>query len=62
MLDETDAPKQAPLLAHPTLDRLGVAELRAYIAGLTGEIARAEAEILRKTSLRDAAELVFRKP
>ncbi len=63
MLIEDDAPTpHTPLLATPPLDRLGIAELQAYIAGLRAEIARAEAEILRKEALRTAADSVFRKP
>ena len=60
---EDDAPTpRTPLLATPALDRLGVAELQAYIAGLRGEIARAEAEITRKEGLRTLADSFFRKP
>ena len=61
MEDEAPVPK-TPLLATPPLDRLGVAELQAYIAGLRLEIARAEAEIVRKEALRNTADSFFRKP
>ncbi len=61
-MNEDDAPRPVPLLPSPALDRLGVAELRGYIAGLRGEIARAEAEIARKEGLRQAADTVFRRP
>ena len=60
MLVEDDVPQQAPTMANPSLDRLGIAELRAYIEGLRTEIARAEAEIARKNGHRSAAENVFR--
>ena len=60
MLIEDDEPRPTPLLAKPPLDRLGVAELRSYIVGLQQEIARAEAEIARKDTLRNAADSVFR--
>ncbi len=57
---EDDEPRPTPLLAKPPLDRLGVAELQSYIVGLRQEIARAEAEIARKDTLRNAADSVFR--
>ena len=44
------------------LDMLGVTELRAYIAELQSEIARAEAMILRKDAHRGAVESVFGRP
>ena len=59
--DEPRAPSRA-LVNRPSLDSLGVDELRAYIADLTGEITRAEAEIARKQGHRSAAESVFRLP
>ena len=59
--DEPRAPSRA-LVNRPSLDSLGVDELRAYIADLKGEIARAEAEIARKQGHRSAAESVFRLP
>lgn len=63
MLIEDDAPRpKSPLLATPPLDRLGVAELQAYIAGLLREIARAQEEITRKEALRTAADGFFRQP
>ncbi len=49
-------------VATPPLDRLGIAELQSYITGLRTEIARAEAEIARKTGLRGLADSVFRTP
>ena len=62
MLNEDEPPPPSPLLPRAPLDRMGVGELEGYIAGLRGEIARAEAEIGRKRALRDAADSVFRKP
>ncbi len=59
MLVEDDAPRRAPAMAALPLERLGVAELRAYIEGLRAEVARAEAEIARKDGHRSAAESVF---
>ena len=55
---EDDASK--PAMPTP-VDRMGIAELEAHIVVLRAEIARAEAEIIRKTRLRDAADSVFRK-
>jgi uncharacterized small protein (DUF1192 family) len=60
MLIEDEDHGPTPLLAKPPLDRLGVAELRAYIEGLRAEIARAEAEAARKETMRNAADSVFR--
>ena len=61
MMTDDDEPRPRPtLLNTPPLDRLGVEELQAYIAGLRGEIARAEAEIARKQGFRAAANSVFK--
>ena len=53
--------EQPPTKTPVPLDRMGVAELEGHIAGLRAEITRAEAEIARKRSLRDAADGVFRR-
>jgi uncharacterized small protein (DUF1192 family) len=45
----------------PILDKMGVAELRAYVAQLQAEIARAEAMIKSKQSVRGAADSLFKK-
>ena len=60
MMNEDDPPRQTPVTATPPLDRLGIAELRVYIAGLQAEIVRAETEITRKDAHRDAADSIFR--
>ncbi len=59
MIEEEPTSRHKPALEHPVLDSWGVAELSAYIAALSQEIARAEAEIARKSSHRSAAEAVF---
>ncbi|TLU71744.1 DUF1192 domain-containing protein [Lichenicoccus roseus] len=51
-----------PRLAILPLDDLGVAELRAYIGELRGEIARAEAMIDRKQAHLGAAAKLFGSP
>lgn len=61
-IDDDEPTPRTPLLAIPPLDRLGVAELQAYIVGLQTEIARAQAEITRKDGLRTLADSFFRKP
>ena len=61
LIDDDDPAPRTPLLATPPLDRLGIAELEAYIAGLRAEIDRAEAEIRRKHALRTTADSFFRK-
>jgi uncharacterized small protein (DUF1192 family) len=43
------------------LTLLGIAELEDYIAGLRGEIARAEAEIAEKRKHRGGAEALFKQ-
>lgn len=57
--DELPLPRTR--LTPPPLDRLGVAELQAYISELQSEIARAEAEIARKQDHRNAADSIFRQ-
>ncbi len=59
--DEDDLPRKRPRLERPVLDSWGVAELRAYIGELREEIARAEADIERKSSHRAAADAFFKK-
>jgi uncharacterized small protein (DUF1192 family) len=60
-MTEDDTPtRKAPLLMPPPLDRLGVAELDAYIAALEAEIVRTRAEITRKQAVRAAADSVFK--
>jgi uncharacterized small protein (DUF1192 family) len=45
----------------PVLDKMGVAELRGYVAQLQAEIARAEAMIKSKQSVRGTADSLFKK-
>jgi uncharacterized small protein (DUF1192 family) len=61
-LTEDEAPRPKTLLARPSLDALGVAELEAYIAELRSEIARAEQDIVRKQGHRATADSVFKRP
>ncbi len=56
--DLTPGKKPAP---PKDLTLLGIAELEEYIAGLKGEIARAEAEIAEKRKHRGGAEALFRR-
>ena len=60
MDDEDLAPakKSAP---PKDLTLLGIAELEEYVAGLQGEIARAEAEIAEKRKHRGGAEALFKR-
>ncbi len=61
MVTEDDLPRPtASILACPSLDRLGVEELRAYIAALQAEVVRAETEVARKKAVLDAAHGFFR--
>jgi len=59
--EEAAARKPKTRLQALLLDPLGVAELRAYIEELKGEIARVEADIARKESHRSAADAFFRR-
>jgi len=63
MLNDDDLPTPKPKrMQPPVLDLLGVDELRDYIAELHAEIARVEADIVKKQAVRRAAEAFFRKP
>jgi uncharacterized small protein (DUF1192 family) len=63
MIEDEDTPRPRPRkLAPLPLDLLGVVELQSYIDELRTEIVRVEAEIVRKTSHRSAADAFFRKP
>ena len=57
--EESVAPKRVERLA---LDVLSVADLRAYIGELQGEIVRAEAAIAQKEGARGHADSFFRRP
>ena len=60
MLNEDDPPRPSgQLVASPSLDRLGVAELKDYIARLRAEITRAETELGRKQAVLSAAHGLF---
>lgn len=62
-MDEDEAVRRTRRLLEPrVLDPLGVDELRAYIAALREEIARAEAEIGRKEGHLRAADAFFKRP
>ncbi len=63
MAQEDDAPPRKRVrLEKLVLDTLGIDELRDYIGELQEEIARVEADILRKQSHRGAAEAFFKRP
>jgi uncharacterized small protein (DUF1192 family) len=63
MAQEDDAPPRKRVrLEKLVLDTLGIDELRDYIGELREEIARVEADILRKQSHRGAAEAFFKRP
>ena len=63
MAEDDDAPvRKRVRLGKPVLDTLGVGELRDYILELRDEIARVEADIVRKESHKSAADAFFRKP
>lgn len=53
-------PKKKPQQAKD-LSLMGVKELEEYIATLKAEITRAETEVSKRGSTKDAAEAFFRK-
>jgi uncharacterized small protein (DUF1192 family) len=61
-LDEDSAPLPRKLLAPPVLDKLGVAELEAYISDLESEILRVRAAISAKQAHAQAAAAFFKTP
>jgi uncharacterized small protein (DUF1192 family) len=63
MAEEEDAPVRKRIrLEKLVLDTLGIDELRDYIGELNDEIARVEADIVRKQSHRSAADAFFKRP
>lgn len=60
-MDDEDLPQSRKPVPSRDLTLLGIAELEDYIAGLRGEIARAEAEIAEKRKHRGGAEALFRR-
>lgn len=60
--DENPLPRKRTRLEKLVLDTLGVDELRDYIGELREEIARVEADIVRKESHRSAADAFFKRP
>jgi uncharacterized small protein (DUF1192 family) len=59
MLTEDDNPGGKP--AKPkNLDAMSVDELKEYVAGLQGEIARVETEIAKKQASKAAADAFFK--
>ncbi len=59
MWEDQEPPKKAP--EKNNLDRMGVAELNAYVAELEMEIARAKAAIAQKQAIRSGAEGLFKR-
>ncbi len=60
--DEDRPVRKRSRLEKLVLDTLGIEELRDYIGELHDEIARVEADIVRKNSHKAAADGFFRKP
>ena len=61
MFDE-DAPRPRGNFTPPVLDSWGVEDLRAWIATLQAEIARAEAAISSREAQRSAADAFLKRP
>jgi uncharacterized small protein (DUF1192 family) len=62
MFDEEPRPKPAQRFTPAALQDWAETELRAYIADLQAEIARAEAAIAARSNQRAAADTFFRRP
>lgn len=62
MFDEEPRPKPAQRFTPAALQDWAETELRAYIADLQAEIARAEAAIAARASQRAAADVFFKRP
>jgi uncharacterized small protein (DUF1192 family) len=58
--DDLPTPKPAGRFIPRDLEPMAVAELREYIGDLRAEIARVEADIVKKGDSRSAAEAFFR--
>lgn len=56
--EDQSRPKQVPTLPRP-LEGLSVTDLAEYREALRSEIARVEAELSRRASVRSAAEALF---
>lgn len=61
MEDDEPRPQPAAGLSRD-LRTLSVADLEAYIAAMQDEVARVQAELVRRQDVRGAAEALFRKP
>jgi uncharacterized small protein (DUF1192 family) len=61
-MEEPEGPRPRNRFVPPVTDRWSVDDLRAYIAALREEIARAEAEIGKREASKAAADLLFKRP
>jgi uncharacterized small protein (DUF1192 family) len=61
MFEDDEKELKQSKVGPPDLSGWSVAELEAYIARLEVEMARARAEIEAKSSIRHAAEALFKK-
>jgi len=59
---EEEGPRPTNRFQPAVIDRWDVDELRAYIATLQAEIARAEREMGKRQAHRNAADAFFRTP
>ncbi len=60
-MNDDDSPLRPARFTPLPLDRLGVDELRRYIADMQSEIIRVEAEIAKKQDYRSAADSFFKQ-
>lgn len=61
-MEEEEPRLQPPAGLGRDLRTLSVADLEGYIATIRDEIARVEAELVRRQDVRGAAEALFKKP
>jgi uncharacterized small protein (DUF1192 family) len=60
-MEEPEGPRPANRFQPPVIERWSVEDLRAYVAELREEIARAEREIGKREASKAAADLFFKR-
>jgi uncharacterized small protein (DUF1192 family) len=61
-MEDAEGPRPANRFIPPVIDRWSINDLRAYIAELREEAARAEREIAKREATKAAADLFFKRP
>lgn len=61
-MEDAEGPRPVNRFIPPVIDRWSINDLRAYIAELHEEAARAEREIAKREATKAAADLFFKRP